>query len=355
VRIAAFTKYDRDAASTRQRVLQYLPALEAAGFEVSHHPLLGNDYVRSLAGGPPAAPGPIVASYLKRFMQLVAGPECDLIWVYAEAFPYLPAWFERLLIRSGKPVIYDFDDAFFVPYDEHPDYWVRRMLAGKLEPLIAGADAVCCGNDYLLDYARRLNPHSMLLPTVVDTDIYQPVAKRDGQTVIGWIGSPSTWNEVRPILPVVAELCRQQRLRFRVVGAGAAAQADQFEGMELVEWSEAREVAEVQAFDIGIMPLRDLPFQRGKSGYKIVQYMACGLPVVAAPVGVNTAMVDQGAIGFLAVTQREWADALTTLVDDVSLRKRMGAAGRDKAVLHYSLHAHAPRLVELFQSLGGQA
>ena len=352
MRIAAFTKYDREAASTRQRVLQYVPALAAAGYELSHYPLLGNDYVRSLANGASVSPGSVGAAYLRRFSQLFAGPECDLVWVYAEAFPYLPAWFERLLLNTGKPVVYDFDDAFFVTYDEHPDYWVRRLLAGKLEPLIAGARAVCCGNSYLLDYAQRFNSQSMLLPTVVDTDIYVPITKRNSDPlVIGWIGSPSTWDEVRPVLPILERLCRDHGLRFRAVGAGIAVEADRFEGMELVEWSEATEVAEVQKFDIGIMPLRDLPFQRGKSGYKLVQYMACGLPVVASPVGVNNEMVVEGSNGFLAADQQDWTDTLTQLIEDASLRARMGEVGRRRAVHDYSLRAHAPRLVDLFRSL----
>lgn len=352
VRIAAFTKYDRDAASTRQRFLQYAPALESAGMQVSHYPLLGNDYVRSLVSGGPVAWAPIVASYYTRFMQLLERPDCDLIWVYAEAFPSLPAAFERLLFRSGKPVVYDFDDAFFVTYDEHPSFWARRLLAGKLEPLIAGAAAVCCGNEHLQEYARRYNGRSMLLPTVVDTDDYRPAAKESGGgPVVGWIGSPSTWNEVRPLLPVIANVCRDHGARFRVVGAGNAAGSDSVDGMELVDWSEANEVAEVQQMDIGIMPLRDLSFQRGKSGYKLVQYMACGLPVIASPVGVNRQLVDEGRNGFLARSQGEWAQALRCLVTDPALRSSMGNSGRQKAEQDYSLRVHAPRLVELFRSV----
>lgn len=354
MRIAAFTKYDRDAASTRQRFLQYVPALESAGMEVSHHPLLGNDYVRSLVSGGPVARRPIVASYVERFMRLLEGPDCDLIWIYAEAFPFLPAAFERMIFRSRKPVVYDFDDAFFVTYDEHPSFWVRLLLAGKLEPLIARATVVCCGNEYVRDFAMRLNAASMWLPTVVDTDVYRPLVRESGgRVVIGWIGSPSTWPEVRPLLPVIAAICREKGARFRVVGAGDDARSDQFDGLELVDWTEADEVAEVQQMDIGIMPLRNLPFQRGKSGYKLVQYMACGLPVIASPVGANRQLIDHGMNGLLATSPDEWKQALARLILDPELRSTMGDAGRAKVVQDYSLKAHAPRLVELFRSLAG--
>jgi glycosyltransferase involved in cell wall biosynthesis len=356
VRIAAFTKYDRDAASTRQRILQYVPALRSAGMEVSFHPLLGNDYVRSLALDTPVSWPRIAKAYLNRFMQLLRGPECDLIWIYAEAFPFLPASLERLVLRSGKPVVYDFDDAFFVTYDQHPSPWVRRILAGKLEPLIAGAAAICCGNEYLREYALRLNPRSLWLPTTVDTTLYRPMPKPSGgECLIGWIGSPSTWEDVRPMLPAIAMACRDHRARFHVVGAGSKAQADWFEGMKLVDWSEASEVSEVQKMDIGIMPLRDLPFQRGKCGYKLIQYMACGLPVVAAPVGVNSDLVEEGKNGFLATSQEEWAGALSRLIGSSSLRSEFGLAGRRKVEENYSLAAHAPRLVALFSSLATDA
>jgi glycosyltransferase involved in cell wall biosynthesis len=344
VRVAAFTKYGREAASTRQRLLQYLPSLAAAGIEIDYSPLLGDDYVRSLASGGSFSKLAVARSYARRLKQLLRGPNCDLLWVYAELFPYWPAAFERLAFRAGKPVVYDFDDAFFLTYEG------KRLLSGKLEPLIAGAAACCCGNDYLRDYALRLNPRSMVLPTVVDTQIYVPMKKAaDGPVAIGWIGSPTTWQYVRPLLPLLAELCDGERARLLVVGAGAAATGDQFPGMELAQWSEAGEVASVQAMDIGIMPLPDEPWARGKSGYKLIQYMACGLPVVASPVGVNSSIVCDGETGFLASTVEEWRARLEALIVDPDARQLMGAAGRQRAVEAYSLRSQAPRLIEVLR------
>ncbi len=354
MRVAAFTKYDREAASTRQRVLQYLPHLAAEGIEVEVHPLLDDAYVRALASGTAASKPAIAAAYARRLRHLLKPQNADLIWVYAELFPWLPAAFERLAFRSGKPLIYDFDDAFFHPYDDHSNPLVRRALGGKLKPLIRGAAAVCAGNDYLKHYADRAGAKAIVLPTVVDINEYIPAATRPTRPItIGWIGSPSTWTFVRPLLPLLAELCRDQDIRFSAVGAGAAAEADRFDGLTFVPWTEDSEIASVQAMDIGIMPLPDEPWARGKSGYKLVQYMACGLPVIASPVGVNATIVDEGKTGLLATDLAQWRAALVRLIDDSGLRAAMGQAGRARAVDAYSLQAHAPRLVDAMRGAVG--
>lgn len=351
MRVLALTRYGAEAASTRQRLLQYLPHLSAAGIDVDWHAMLDDDYVRSLARGTRPARTAIAAGYARRLAHLAGARRYDLLWVYAELFPYLPAAFERLAFRSGIPVVYDFDDAFFERYDGHPNPAIRRFLAGKLEPLIAGAAACSCGNAYLRDFAARLNDRAVILPTVVDTDAYRPVpGRRAAPLTIGWIGTPSTWTYVRPMLPRLSRLAAEHGARLRVVGAGPVAAAEAEPVLDAIEWTEATEIAEVQRFDIGIMPLPDDRWARGKSGYKLVQYMACGLPVVASPVGVNTDIVVEGETGFLADDAAEWERALGALLADADLRRRMGAAGRARAEARYSLRSCAPITVELFRS-----
>lgn len=352
--VTAFTKYDREAASTRQRLLQYLPALKAAGISVDYRPLLGEDYVRSLATGGRFSRTAVAAAYLRRLKDLAASARGDIIWIYAELFPYLPAAFERLAFISGRPVIYDFDDAFFHTYDSSPRPIVRKLMAGKLEPLLSGAAACCCGNNYLAAYAKHFCDNSIILPTVVDTTLYARATRAGsapGPVTIGWIGSPSTWPYMKQLLPLLADIARKHDVRVRVVGAGPAARSERFEQLDLVDWREETEVEDVQAMDIGVMPLDDDLWARGKSGYKLVQYMACGLPVVASPVGVNSEMIDHGANGYLATGWEEWRSALLRLIGDAALRQRFGAAGRQRVVERYSLQAHAPRFVELIQSL----
>ena len=350
MRVLAFTRYGPRAASTRQRLLQYIPALNAAGIDVDYHALLPDDYVQGLVTGDRYPPWRLVADYARRVRQLLRQQNYDLIWIYADLFPYVPAMVERLILGNGRPVIYDLDDAFFHHYDDSPNPVVRLALKGKFASLLSHAAACACGNGYLRDYAARYCCNSIVLPTVVDTSTYTPVPDRSpGPLVIGWIGSPSTWPNVRPFLPLLAQLCAERSVRFRVVGAGPTAERDRFPGLELADWNEATEVAEVQQMDIGIMPLFDRPFERGKSGYKLIQYMACGVPAVASPVGVNCEIVADGATGMVAASESEWRDALLRLIDDPALRADMGRQGRKRVVEGYSLSHHAPRLVELMQ------
>jgi glycosyltransferase involved in cell wall biosynthesis len=152
-------------------------------------------------------------------------------------------------------------------------------------------------------------------------------------------------------MPLLRDLCDGTEVRFLAVGAGVGAGQDQFGGMELRDWSEDSEVASVQDMDIGIMPMLDEPWAHGKSGYKLIQYMACGLPVVATPVGVNATIVSEGTDGLLARSADEWRSALNRLVSDVGMRRTMGTAGRRRVVEGYSLQSQAPRLIELFRSL----
>ena len=352
MRISAYTRYGAEAASTRQRLLQYIPGLREAGIDVTWSGLLDDEYVRALGTGEKYPKTRIARSYAGRFWQLLSAPPSDLTWVYVDLFPHIPAPLESWLLSSKGPVVFDMDDAFFQQYDDHRNPMMRALLGGKLGQLLRRADAVCCGNPYLRDYAAQFCDHSIVLPTVVDTSIYYPLPDREpGPLVIGWIGSSSTWPNVRPLLPLLRQLCRNGDVRFRVIGAGAGAEADKFDGLDLVDWSEATEVAEVQRMDIGIMPLFDHPFQRGKSGYKLIQYMACGLPVVASPVGVNCDLVREGTNGFLAVDAEQWGASLGRLIADRELRQRLGAAGRILAEESYSLSSQLPRLSALFGSV----
>lgn len=354
MRVVAFTKYDREAASTRQRYLQYAPALADAGIELSHRALLSDDYVRSLATGERWSKGALLRSYLDRMIELFRGPHAELIWVHAELFPYLPSAFDRLAFRAGVPVVCDWDDALFLKYNTSRNPLTRWVLAGKLERLIARAAATTCGNEFLRDFAASHGARSVLLPTVVDIGVYVPKPEPREQLVIGWIGSPTNWDNVRPVLPVIRTICAETGARFRVVGAGVRAKHDRFPEMDLVDWTEAAEVAEVQGFDIGIMPLLDAPFERGKSAYKLVQYMACGVPAVASPVGANRTVLSSGC-GIFADSTSEWDAALRKLLADAELRRRMGEKGRERAVADYSLQTHAPRLIALFKDLASRS
>lgn len=353
MKVLALTKYGSQAASTRQRFIQYEPALAEAGIAVKYSPFFANDHLNRLIAGRGVSRLAALGGYLRRFRMMIAARNYDVLWVHYELFPYLPGAMEHLGRWAGKPIVVDYDDATFHTYDASPNPVVRLLLSGKLLPLLRGASAACCGNAYLQEYAAQYCEHTIILPTVVDTERYVPTGRGEAAPlVIGWIGSPSTWEFVRPLLPLLRGLAEEFGVVIRAVGAGDAAERDLFAGLELVEWSEESEISAVQGMDIGIMPVRDGPFERGKCGYKLIQYMACGLPVVASPVGVNRTIVDPGHNGYLASKHAEWRDALVKLIMDRDLRATFGQKGRERAVSNFSLSRQAPRLVELIQSVG---
>jgi glycosyltransferase involved in cell wall biosynthesis len=351
MRILAFAKYGQIAASTRQRILQYLPFLHQHGIEVDVCPLLSDEYLIKYNKGIPQNRFAIASAYIRRAWQAVSARRYDAIFVHYELFPYMPAVFERLVFSAGKPVIVDYDDAVFHTYDCHPNPVLRRLLTGKLQSLLSGSAAAICGNRYLAEYAKQFCSNTIVIPTVVDTDLYRPkaphVPPRQGPPVIGWLGSPSTWQNVEPCLNEILAPVAQQRAQLHVIGANSAFR--QVAGVVAKDWSEQSEISDLQAMDIGIMPLIDAPFQRGKCGYKLVQYMACGLPVIASPVGVNTDIVEEGRNGFLASSGEEWRGAIDRLLRDPDLRMRMGQEGRRLAEERYSLAVHQVRMLEVLR------
>jgi glycosyltransferase involved in cell wall biosynthesis len=355
VRILALTKYGDRAASTRQRVLQFRPFLEPAHWDFEVMPLLGNAYLERTFAGRPASRFQIARSYLDRLRLVTTRRDHAALWLQYELFPYLPGAIERLAFLSRRPVIYDFDDATFHQYDTHPNPLIRRLLGRKLEPLLCGTSLAICGNAYLEAYARRFCPRTEIVPTVVDTDVFSPApaGRGDGPVTIGWIGSPSTWAYVVPYVPLLQEIAEACDLTIRVVGAGP--QRNVPPRFVFLDWSEAAEVEMIRGVDIGIMPLPDEPWARGKCGYKLIQYMACGLPVVASPVGVNAEIVEEGVNGFLARDMADWAAALRRLVSDPALRAAMGQEGRAKIEREYSLQVQGPRLAGLIRDVVDRA
>lgn len=226
------------------------------------------------------------------------------------------------------------------------------MLGGKIATVMRLADTVIAGNAYLASYAQQAGAKRVeSIPTVVDLDRYPatlPISESQIFT-IGWIGSPSTARYLRDIAPALAEVCKGDRARVRLIGSGPV----DLPGVpvEVLAWSEATEVEEIRRFDVGIMPLPDEPWARGKCGFKLIQYMACGLPVVASPVGVNAEIVASGINGLLASTPGEWATALQRLADDQNLRIKMGRAGRKKVEDRYCLHVTAQKMVALLRAV----
>ena len=347
IRVLALTRYSEMAASTRQRFIQYIPALRSGGFDVTVAPLFDDAYVAAIGRGGVGKMA-LARQYVRRITDaLVRMRAYDAAWIQYEAFPYLPGLAERAIRLSGVPYIVDYDDAIFHQYD-HGGPLRRAILGKKLAPLLRHARGCAAGNDYIADYVSQYCSHVFKIPTVVDTTLYQPAEVRERPLVVGWIGSPSTWRYVEPLLPQLVPAIAEVGAQFRIVGSGKRGS----EGpIRFVDWSEDREVAEVQGFDIGIMPVPDEPWGRGKCGYKLIQYMACGVATIASPVGVNVEIVDEGKTGYLVRSNEEWVARLKKLLADAGLRQQLGAAGRLVAEARYSLASQVKPMLNLFERL----
>ncbi len=346
MKLLALTKYDKLGASSRLRTFQFVPGLEARGIAVEIAPLFDDSYLEALyEGRRPRATA--LAALARRFGQRAAMRRTDLVWIEKEILPWMPWVVEQALLPRDVPYVCDYDDAVFHNYDLHRSGLVRRLLGHKLDRLMAGAALVVAGNDYLAARARTAGAVRVgVVPTVVDTGRYATRNAGPAGTPlnVGWIGSPSTWDAyMRPRLDMFAASAARHGARLLAVGASPT----EHPRLDIRPWSEANEVAQIQQMDIGLMPLSDTPWARGKCGYKLIQYMACGLPVIASPVGVNTEIVEHGVNGFLASSDAEWQEALDRLLTDPALRRAMGTAGRRKVEQRYSLQVWTPRLADM--------
>lgn len=349
--ILVFAKYGDRAASVRQRYLQYSDHLQAAGMELRRAPLLDNGYLDATFSGRAASKLDLISGYLARLGRMLHSRGFDAIWLQYEFFPYAPAFLETMVLPNTVPLIVDYDDAIFHQYDQHKSPFVRALLGGKLKPLLRRADLAICGNAYLEAYAAQFCHRTEIVPTVVDTDAYSPaeMIRPETEVTVGWIGSPSTWRYVEPLAPMLSSLAEELNLKVAIIGAGP--QKVTPPRFEFHPWSEASEISLIQSMNIGIMPLPDEFWARGKCGYKLIQYMACGLPVIASPVGVNAQIVEEGINGFLARTQADWVEAIRRLVWDADLRRAMGKYGRRKIETSYSLAVHGPRLAGMLREV----
>ena len=282
----------------------------------------------------------------------LAARRFDLVWIEKELLPFVPAWAEAGLL-AGVPVVVDYDDATYHTYDQHPRRLVRFVLGRKVDAVMHRARLVVAGNPYLASRAMAAGAGRVeVLPSVIDIDRYGPVvAESDGPFTVGWLGSPGSEKLIETVREPLARFVAQPDVRLVLVGATATA----LPGVchETWSWTEASEVDSMRRFHVGIMPLADTPWERGKCGFKLIQYMGAGRAVVASPVGVNVDIVADGASGFLAATPAEWTDRLERLRVDASLRRSMGVEGRRLAEIRYSLHVAAPRLADLLRSAAG--
>ena len=354
-KVLALTKYGRLGASSRMRFLQYLPWLKQTDIQITVQPLLSDELLQGRYQHGAYGLLPLVNAYAGRFRSLLKLSDFDVVWIEKEALPWVPLWMERALLRKVLYIL-DYDDAVFHQYDQHSQAWVRRLYGQRMDGLMANAALVVGGNNYLAQRARRAGaPWVEVVPTVIDLDRYLhwlkvPVVNAIPRIV--WIGSPSTARYLDLLREPLRILAKQQPFIFRVIGGGAV----DLPGVEveIIPWTEDTEVENIRSCDVGVMPLIDSSWERGKCGYKLIQYMACGLPVVASSVGVNPEIVHQNTNGYLADSIDEWVASLGKLLEDQSLRLKMGQAGRQLVEHAYCIQKTGPKMAGFLQVIGAR-
>ena len=339
------------AASTRYRLDQYVPGLASQGIDLQICHLLGDDYLRSRFSGGALPIMSMLQAGLARLADLRRQTKYDIAILHIELFPLMPGSLERALIRL--PYIYDFDDAYYLKYRRGRLGIAKPLLGNKFDTVMAGAAAVMAGNTgALMSIARQNNENIYCLPTVVDTVRYLPArGGRNDMFTVGWIGSFSTVPYLAEIVGPLSVLGKEGPVRLVVIGGKAPA----IPNVTVVEikWQEQTEVELINSFDVGVMPLPDDDWSRGKCAFKLIQYMSCAVPVIASHVGANSAVVNEEC-GLLATTPNDWIAGLRMLRDQPEKRTEMGQAGRERVVQHYSLHRNLPLLETVIREVAGK-
>lgn len=361
--------YPEEDASCRYRVHQFIPDLEKAGYGCTIAPFASKKLFNALKArggfGPKAIE--VLRSSTRRLAFLRKIDTYDVVVIHREAFPFFAPAVENLVLRLAKrskrrtKVVFSFDDAIYAGHGEvsslsHP--WLYRWKHGRgYDEVIRRCDHVIAGNRILAEYAGRLNTSVTVIPTVVDCKKYQPRPSDPDETrpvTIGWMGSPTTAPYLRILESELQGIANKHagKVRFRFVGCPEY-KLD-LKNLTSGPFHLQTELQELQQFDIGLMPLTDTAWSRGKCAFKAIQYMASGVATVASPVGITPDIIHDGVNGFLASSPEDWFRALDQLVTDALLRARIAREARRTIETGYSLETWAPRMVALLDQLSGR-
>jgi len=335
-------------ASSRTRVYQYIPYLEKAGIQcfviiMMRHPSVDKaklklwKFIKLLFTGG--------IKYLRIVLLCIF---CDVVFIQKTL---LPIWRQNLIRLLNRNLIFDFDDAIYVSSQIYPsisDAMNRRRL-GHILQISRG---VILENNYTKEFALQFNKNILMITGPIDCKRYFPKKKEKNKNItIGWIGSPGTTPFLEPLSDVFRKIARHYpNVVIKLIGASPLKR--QGRNIQIVEWGLNSEVENLHDFDIGIMPLPDNELAKGKGGYKLLQYMAIGIPCVGSPVGINSVLIKEGVNGYFADSEEQWYDKLQMLINNRALRESMGSKGREIAEQRYSLQVSTPKLVQFIKKLG---
>jgi glycosyltransferase involved in cell wall biosynthesis len=356
LKILFVTPYPIEGPSSRYRVWQYLPYLEKAGLHCRVSSLLNSQAFSIFykKGHLLSKILILIKGFFKRLFLLPIVSTYDVVFIQKEAFPFGLPFFEKLIKLFNKNVIFDFDDAIYLPQTSEGNRIFQFLKSpNKARKVILSSKLTFAGNRILADYAKQFNANVEIVPTTINTDFYVPKenSKIEGPVVIGWIGSQTT----APYLLEVEEPLNSIKERFsdkvKIVIIGGGTFRFQKLEAEYKPWKMKDELVELQNFDIGIMPLPDDDWTRGKCGFKALLYMSVGIPAVCSAVGVNREIISHEKNGFLIERETDWESVYARLIEDDELRKRTGKLARERIVDHYSLELWADKLIQLIKNI----
>lgn len=357
INIVIICPYPRGMApSQRFRFEQYLEILQSRSYDFYIAPFFGEQAWRILY-----LKGHFVDKvlfFLKglifRTILLFKITRYDFVFIHREALPLGPPIFEFLIANVfKKKIIYDFDDAIWLPNTSRENRLARFFKwHHKVKSICKWSSRISCGNMFLAEFARQYNTQVTVNPTTIDTEnLHRAVAggnKESNPITIGWTGTHSTMRfllEIEDVLQQIQEKYKD-RVRFLVISDRAPELAIEF---DFIKWNKSSEIQDLLKFDIGIMPLPNDNWSKGKCGFKVLQYMALEIPAIASPVGVNETIIRHGINGFLCSTEQEWFQAFCQLIDGNTLRAVFGKEGRKKVLSHYSVASNTPTFLSLFE------
>ncbi|MBB1429367.1 glycosyltransferase family 4 protein [Pseudoalteromonas sp. SG43-4] len=353
VNVLLLSKYTSKGASSRLRTQQYIPYLASQGVNVTVSSLFDDKYLDNLYNKKTQSKLHLAKLFLSRFFVLFSVYKFDVIWIEKEIFPYIPAIVERLFKLFKIKYVVDYDDAIFHNYDLSGNKLIRLFLSKKIDNVMRFSGVVVVGNDYLAQRAARANANKIVkIPTVVEPERYDVLVSKlnDNNLSIGWIGTPATQKYIVEIKDCLIKVCKGHNASLTLIGAHPSIKS-LFTGINIsiLPWTEESESLNISNFNIGIMPIPDEPFEKGKCGYKLIQYIACSKPVVASNVGVNAEIVEKCDAGYVVNTLDEWEVALSTLLSDSTLRAKHGSRGKASVNKYYSVESQIDNLVNIFK------
>ena len=330
--------------SQRYRIEQWRPYLEAQGITIELYPF-ADEHLMELLHKPGRRAAKALANvnrFARRFVEATTTRHYDAVFIHRAACIAGPSLLERLVVLFGRPLIYDFDDAIFKLHTTQANRrfgWLK--FPGKTATICRISSHVVVGNAWLADYARQHNSRVTVIPTSIDTDQYKMAHKNgsNGKLIVGWTGSSTSQTHLEMFAPLLRKLKSRRDVELRVISNREPVLPD----IEYVwqPWSAESEVADLTHFDVGIMPMPDDEWAKGKCALKALQYMAMGIPTICSAVGANRDVIQHGENGLLARSDEDWITNLESLIDDAALRQRLGAMGRRTVEDRYSMKSCA--------------